>query len=57
MSDLDTKMTMRDYFAAKVLPWVLADIELDMNTGDTFHAAAAEFAYEIADAMMKARSK
>jgi hypothetical protein len=49
-------MTMRDYFAAKVLPWVLADIEVDMNVGRPFHEAAAEFAYDIADAMMKERA-
>lgn len=50
-------MSLRDYFAAKVLPWVLADIELDTNVGRPFNEAAAEFAYDIADAMMKERSR
>lgn len=52
-----TGMTKRDYFAAAALPWVLADIKLDMGMlSKNFMEAAAEWSYEMADAMIKARN-
>ena len=45
-------MTLRDYFAAKAVIGVLA--QLDVCDGRE-HANAAWIAYQIADAMLKAR--
>lgn len=42
-------MTLRDYFAAKVAGSVLVDAES--------YGQAAELAYELADAMLKAREQ
>jgi hypothetical protein len=45
-------MTLRDYFAAKALPsyWSDPDVAGNLDT-------AAAWAYEMADAMLKAREK
>ena len=49
-----TGMTLRDYFAAKALPFALSECALsedyDVNS-------PAELAYQFADAMMKARGE
>lgn len=44
-------MTLRDYFAAKALNWVLEDTP----GGQEFYKRAAQGAYRIADAMLEAR--
>ena len=44
-------MTLRDYFAAKAMPFVAGLAELD-HTGPIEWAAAC---YEVADEMLKAR--
>ena len=46
-------MTLRDYFAAKAMPWVASDVP----AGDNFHALVAKFSYVMADAMLAERSK
>ena len=43
-------MTLRDYFAAKAMPAYFSDGE-----GYSHKDAAADWAYEMADAMLKAR--
>lgn len=43
-------MTLRDYFAAKAMQGALANPEIKETA-----AARSEWAYEIADAMLKAR--
>ena len=53
-----TGMTLRDYFAAKALPTVIADW---LQTGDIFPdmeiaEVIARDCYIVADAMMKARN-
>jgi len=49
-----TGMTLRDYFAAKALPFALSECALsedyDVNS-------PAELAYQFADAMLKARGE
>ena len=45
----ETGMTLRDYFAAKAMQGILAD----PNTPEIMDIAGA--AYEVADAMLKAR--
>lgn len=58
-------MTLRDYFAAKALPAVIADpdtretLHIIMQTrGEgTFQLTAARLAYGFADAMLKARNE
>lgn len=45
---VDGGMTLRDYFAAKVLQGM-------MNDADCFWEGAAQLAYQYADAMMEAR--
>lgn len=45
-------MTLRDYFAAKAMPFVAGRADID-NTGAVEWAAAC---YEIADAMLTART-
>ena len=44
-------MTLRDYFAAKAMPWVAYDLQVN----EDFYARVAQHSYEIADAMLKAR--
>ena len=46
--DLADEMTLRDYFAAKAMQGLLADWNA---------CKCAEYAYEMADAMLKARGK
>lgn len=46
-------MTLRDYFAAKWLQGWMAN----PNTGDADRESAAIWAYEMADAMLKARGQ
>ena len=46
-------MTLRDYFAAKALPWCLE--EFGGNPDDVTQYAAA--AYQIADAMLRERER
>lgn len=45
-------MTLRDYFAAKAMQGMLAE-----PNADYYHADLAKGAYEIADAMLKAREQ
>jgi hypothetical protein len=47
--DIETGMSLRDYFAAKAMQGILAD----SSTPEIMDIAGA--AYEIADAMLKAR--
>jgi len=49
-------MTLRDYFAAKALP-TLIDVSIDdMRNGQPYADYVSKIAYEMADAMLKARS-
>lgn len=48
-------MTLRDYFAAKVIAAVQQEIGLFCNEKGI--AANAAYAYEVADAMLKARAE
>ena len=53
-------MTLRDYFAAKAMQSVLQtswrDLDLKPKDGLSVIENSAVFAYEIADAMLKAKS-
>ena len=44
-------MSLRDYFAAKAMPWVASDLPVC----EDFSKQVAEFSYKMADAMLKAR--
>ena len=46
-------MTLRDYFAAKAMLGVLASLQ----EGDDFNERGCEWAYKVADAMLKARGQ
>jgi hypothetical protein len=50
-------MTLRDYFAAKTITWFLTALENEGMVDDPalLRQFAAESAYRMADAMMKAR--
>jgi hypothetical protein len=49
-------MTMRDYFAAKAITWFLSALENEgLEDPALLRQFAAESAYRMADAMMKAR--
>ena len=52
-----TGMTMRDYFAAKSITWFLTALENEgmVDEPALLRQFAAESAYRMADAMMKAR--
>jgi hypothetical protein len=50
-SGFDTGMTLRDYFAAKAMPWVAEDLP----ASDGFYTKVATLSYELADAMLEAR--
>lgn len=52
-------MSLRDYFAAKALSGELASQSLDgvSYSGSEALASLAEFSYEVADAMLKARKQ
>jgi hypothetical protein len=56
----DTGMTLRDYFAGQVAPAVLtklwADLEVRRQMVDDVYKVAATASYEMADAMLAARS-
>jgi hypothetical protein len=47
-------MTMRDYFAAKALPWCLEELGGNAEDQPPHYAQAA---YQIADAMLAERAK
>jgi hypothetical protein len=62
LADNEHGLTMRDYFAAKALSTILGQYDFtffeddkDEKEGDTFALIVAKNAYEMADAMMKAR--
>ena len=50
-------MTLRDYFAAKTLPWFLSKLDEEdiIEDRDLLRQFVAEHAYKMADAMLKAR--
>jgi hypothetical protein len=50
---------LRDYFAAKAVTWFLAKLDDEdvIDDRDLLRQFAAEHAYKLADAMMKARTK
>jgi hypothetical protein len=48
-------MTLRDYFAAKAIPAVLAELWNQGKHEFPIQPLAAKFSYEVADAMLKAR--
>ena len=52
--DYQDGMTLRDYFAGQALMGVLSNSKLDERIGEN---RLARSAYEIADAMLKARKK
>jgi hypothetical protein len=52
LPNMNTGMTLRDYFAAKALQGILTDAEIAMGISEI-----AELAYKYADAMMKARGE
>ncbi|WP_146186003.1 hypothetical protein [Acidovorax sp. 107] len=51
---LETGMTLRDYFAAKAMPVVWVEIPDDADR-DLALDRLGRYAYEMADAMLKAR--
>jgi len=51
-ADYTGGMTLRDYFAAKAMQGAMANPEVKETAG-----ARSEWAYEIADAMLKEREK
>jgi hypothetical protein len=52
----DEGMTLRDYFAAKSITWFLSALENEgLEDPALLRQFAAESAYRMADAMMKAR--
>jgi hypothetical protein len=62
LADNEHGLTMRDYFAAKALSTILGQYDFtffeddkDEKEGETFALIVAKNAYEMADAMMKAR--
>jgi hypothetical protein len=46
-------MTLRDYFAAKAMPWVASDVP----AGSSFQDKVAVLSYAMADAMLEARKE
>jgi hypothetical protein len=48
-------MTLRDYFAAKAMPGLLALCQHDSHEGKSYIEYVAGLSYGMADAMMKAR--
>lgn len=53
VTKLSPGMTLRDYFAAKALPWALDNVD----QSQPWKFSAAMTAYEIADAMLEARAQ
>ncbi len=45
-------LSLRDYFAAKVIPWVCSDLP---QPCESFYKRAAVLSYKLADAMLEAR--
>ena len=54
-SPFDRGMTLRDYFAAKAMQGWLSTYPDDHDPDEVFEGGVADFAYRIADAMLKAR--
>ncbi len=52
-ADMESGMTLRDYFAAKAMQGLLAQSNGTALSSDV--SIAAEYAYKTADAMLKAR--
>ena len=55
---MDSRMTLRDYFAAKALPDLIAGYSRNQGSGPYLDASPDEiayWAYRYADAMLKAR--
>lgn len=50
-------MTLRDYFAAKAIQAMLANTDFSIQYAKTGELAMAHNAYELADAMLKARGE
>ena len=50
-NDLAGEMTLRDYFAAKAIPALIPELIKNHHAMES----AVKFAYEVADAMLKAR--
>ena len=50
-------MTLRDYFAAKAMQGWLSTYPDDHDPDEVFEGGVADFAYRIADAMLKAREQ
>lgn len=50
-------MTLRDYFAGQVITGLINNELIDALGPDRFPTVAAQTAYQIADAMIKERSK
>lgn len=53
----EARMTMRDRFAEKAIPWVMENCVSDPVRGLTWQQVAADQAYLMADVMMEARKK
>ena len=50
-------MTLRDYFAAKAMQAVMTDSMNHNDGGAVYYTEVAEISYEMADAMLEARSE
>jgi len=50
-------MTLRDWYAGRAIPVVCDALDKGYFEADDYADAIAEFCYEIADAMLKARGK
>jgi hypothetical protein len=50
-------MTLRDYFAAKAMQAWLSTYPTHHGPDEVYAEGVAEFAYEVADAMLKARQE
>ncbi len=54
---IETGMTLRDWFAGHALVGLCADGDLRISPDKIWPDAVAEYAYDMADAMMEARKK
>lgn len=50
-------MTLRDYFAAKAMVGIVSTASTAMRGFDGFEKHIAQHAYEVADAMLRARAE
>lgn len=50
-------LSIRDFFAAKAIAPIIADMMREGNTDESDAKTAAEVSYAIADAMLKERAK